>query len=115
MLRRLGMQVSGNTYSVLNKRLAKHSCDTSHFQEVNTTAALKKIKIPFDEILVKESTYTCSSSLKRRLVKEGLLKNICASCPNQGEWQGKPLSLQLDHINGRRNDKPFTKSKITLS
>jgi len=28
----------------------------------------------------------------------------CALCGNSGEWQGKPLTLQLDHANGRYDD-----------
>ena len=29
---------------------------------------------------------------------------VCACCGNAGRWQGQPLTLQLDHVNGRYND-----------
>jgi len=28
----------------------------------------------------------------------------CAECDNVGEWRGRPLTLQLDHVNGIYND-----------
>ena len=28
----------------------------------------------------------------------------CARCGNEGEWLGEPLTLQLDHANGRYDD-----------
>ena len=41
--------------------------------------------------------------LKERLVKEKYLEYKCAEC-GITEWNGKPLSLHLDHINGINND-----------
>jgi len=42
--------------------------------------------------------------LKYYLLKQGLLPNTCALCPQGPEWNGKPLVLVLDHINGVNND-----------
>ncbi len=42
--------------------------------------------------------------VKRRLLAEGLKEPRCELC-GQGEiWQGKPMSMILDHINGVRDD-----------
>lgn len=101
---KLGMQKSGNTYAVLNKRIIQYKCDISHFQKVNTAPALQKIKLPLDKILVIGSTYSCTSSLKKRLVQEGILKYECQRCLNQGIWTERPIVLQLDHVNGIRDD-----------
>lgn len=38
-------------------------------------------------------------SLKNKLIKAGRAYK-CESCENAGEWQGKPLALQVDHIDG---------------
>ncbi|HET9392519.1 MAG TPA: HNH endonuclease signature motif containing protein [Candidatus Rubrimentiphilum sp.] len=43
------------------------------------------------------------SAIKRRLLKEGILKNECSRC-GISEWRGKPLSIQIDHINGINDD-----------
>jgi 5-methylcytosine-specific restriction endonuclease McrA len=42
-------------------------------------------------------------NIKRRLLESGALKDECSICGIR-EWQGKPLSLQIDHINGERLD-----------
>ncbi len=41
--------------------------------------------------------------VKLRLIKAGLLENSCQSC-GLTDWQGRALSMQLDHINGVSND-----------
>jgi len=60
-------------------------------------------KYKLNEILIENSKYTSRTSLKKRLVSEGLLKYKCR-CGNTGMWEGKPLSLQLEHKNGVNND-----------
>lgn len=59
--------------------------------------------IPLSAILVEDSTYTTIWLLKRRLLRDGLLEDRCYVC-GLTEWNDKPITLQLDHINGRRLD-----------
>ncbi len=50
--------------------------------------------------------FTSGSSrcdMKKRIIRDKLVEYKCL-CGNQGEWNGKRLVLQLDHINGVRND-----------
>jgi len=56
-----------------------------------------------EEVLIVGSTYN-RINLKRRLLKEGLLRNECYECKQPPVWNNKPLVLQLDHINGINND-----------
>lgn len=42
-------------------------------------------------------------NIKRRLILAGILENRCELC-GISEWRGKPLSIQIDHINGVRDD-----------
>lgn len=42
-------------------------------------------------------------TIKSRLLAEGILKNVCSEC-GISEWRGKPLAIQIDHINGVKND-----------
>ena len=53
--------------------------------------------------LVENSNYP-RTALKRRLLKDGLLKLECVWCGQGSEWRGKPIMLVLDHINGIKND-----------
>jgi Zn finger protein HypA/HybF involved in hydrogenase expression len=61
-------------------------------------------KIPIKNILVEHSTYKNIARLKIRLIKENIFEYKCNECGNEGEWNGKNLKLQLDHINGIRDD-----------
>lgn len=61
--------------------------------------------IPIEEILVKPTPYRGSgSNLKKRLFAEGLLEDACAVCGQEPLWMGKPLALEIDHINGDNTD-----------
>jgi hypothetical protein len=46
---------------------------------------------------------TKRSYLKRRLIAAGLKQDRCEECGVE-EWQGKPISLPLHHINGNGSD-----------
>lgn len=46
-----------------------------------------------------DKSYTNTSNLKNRLIKEGYLANTCANC-NIINWCNQELSLHLDHIDG---------------
>lgn len=59
--------------------------------------------IPLDELLVSNRPQTSRTHLKGRLIKEGLLKEKCSVC-GIVDWMGRPLSLHLDHINGKPKD-----------
>jgi 5-methylcytosine-specific restriction endonuclease McrA len=45
----------------------------------------------------------CRPVLRKRLVAEELKRNQCERC-GIGRWRGKPLSLQLHHVNGDGHD-----------
>lgn len=64
---------------------------------------IEKEAKPLEEILVENSSYK-SQDLKRRLITAGLKEDICEICGQHNVWNGKPLVLQLDHINGNHYD-----------
>jgi Zn finger protein HypA/HybF involved in hydrogenase expression len=43
------------------------------------------------------------TNIKHRLMRAGLLENRCSQCGLR-EWCGEPLVVQIDHINGIRED-----------
>jgi hypothetical protein len=99
VLRKLGMSPGGgNHYRAFKKRVAALGLDTSHFRQSGPKKALD-----LEEILVRGSTYN-RSRLKKRLLEEGLLQNVCSTCNNDGIWLGKPLVMHLDHKNGDAED-----------
>ncbi len=42
-------------------------------------------------------------TIKRHLLEAGILENRCDWC-GLSEWRGRPISIQIDHINGIRDD-----------
>ena len=111
-LRAVGLQTSGGSSTdTLKRRIAELNCDTSHFKRgVNNIGKAYNAKYTMDEILVENSSYANIASLKRRLIKEKILDYKCAICGNIGEWNGQPLSLQLDHRDG--NNRNHTKENL---
>ena len=106
--RRLGCNHSGGGYVVLRRAAQELNLSTAHMIDygLNTGPGYNHFKfIPLSEILVENSTYTSIARLKIRLLREGLLEARCyAEDCGLTEWKGKPISLQLDHINGNNFD-----------
>ena len=100
-LRALGLGTSGGSSTdILKRRIQELECSTEHFNR-GVSGVYKKYTM--EEILVENSTYANIASLKQRLIKEGYLKYQCECC-GISEWQGKFISLQLDHKNGNNRD-----------
>lgn len=64
--------------------------------------ACRSEKIPL-EVLTADGRNTARGHLRWRLLRDGILEAKCAEC-GLADWQGKPLSLHLHHINGVKND-----------
>lgn len=107
IFRHFGMVCSGTAYKILKKRMDEENIDYSHIPmglSCNRGRRFEhKDSIPLEKIMVEGSKY-CRSSLKRRLMKKGIIENKCSICKKQPEWEGKPLVLVLDHINGVNDD-----------
>jgi Zn finger protein HypA/HybF involved in hydrogenase expression len=107
VLKYFGLKNIGCNYITLRKRCEEEGIDYSHIPRGLSSNFGRKFnrkkKIPLEKILVKNSNYS-RSSLKRRIIKNDLLKYECSLCLNSGVWNNQPLTLQLDHINGINND-----------
>ena len=106
--RKLGCNATGGGYITLKMAASELGLDTSHMtgQGWNIgwpTNPSKERVTALSDILVKNSTYTTIWRLKRRLLQEGILEYKCYLC-GLTEWNGKPITLQLDHINGMHLD-----------
>ena len=102
-LRALGLGTNGgSSLDILKRRITELNCSTEHFGASSKQSYQARYSL--DEILVENSSYANLARLKTRLINENRLEYKCAECGNKGEWLGKPLSLQLDHINGKNND-----------
>jgi 5-methylcytosine-specific restriction endonuclease McrA len=97
---------SGN-HRTLNERIKIDNLDLSKLK-VNRKNLIKNINkkksLSLDSILIENSKYKNNSNLKTRLLESKILKYECSICKNNGYWLNKPVTLQLDHINGVSND-----------
>jgi HNH endonuclease len=94
---------TGNARVVL-RRYAEESwkIPTDHFdRDARVRAGNAR---PLDEILVESSPYTSRTRLKHRLYAAGLKQRVCELCGQGEEWNGRRMSLIIDHINGVRDD-----------
>jgi 5-methylcytosine-specific restriction endonuclease McrA len=104
VIRKCEMISSGASYKILKSRLDEEKINYSHIRlGSNKGKKFIRKKIPLDKILVENSEYS-RSHLKKRLISDLSWKEECFICKNKGEWQGKKLNLQLDHINGNSKD-----------
>lgn len=116
VLRRLGRSTTGNNRPALKRAIKTFGLSISHFDihKASIDARLNKWPRhvrPLDEIL-KINVHYNTSNLRIRLLKAGLLQNICSICASPPIWNNKHLTLQLDHINGIRSDNRITNLRI---
>lgn len=88
---------------MIKKRCKELGVNTEHFTR-QAQRIINQPKYSLEEILIKDSFYRNINSLKKRLIDEKKLEYKCAFCGNTGEWNGKSLVLELDHINGHNLD-----------
>ena len=104
VLFKLGYTTKGNSwgYSQIKRRMTDLNLDYSIFKGKSYLANKKHDKISEQDIL-KENCKHQRTVLRRYVIKNNLIPYKCAIC-GCTEWQGKTLSLELDHINGINND-----------
>jgi hypothetical protein len=103
-LRYLGYGIKGSNYRTVQNYAAKWDIPTDHFDpNWGRRNENSRREIPLSEVLVENSTYR-RDKLKERLIRVGIKSRSCEMC-GQGEiWNGRRMSLVLDHINGVSND-----------
>lgn len=110
LLRKLDLGVTGGNQKTLMQRLSKFEISVEHFEHRrwNWDRRRKDLK----DILVKDSTYLSSNTLKKRLIAEGILEEKCASCNIGPEWNNQHLTLELDHIDGDNRNNELSNLRI---
>lgn len=105
VLRKIGLANVGSNLTTLRKYVAKYMINIDHFTgkqwNKGKTEADNFIigKIPIDKIFSNQvGIRPCN--LKEKLFKLGYKDRKCEICGCDEMWQGKPLTLELHHIDG---------------
>lgn len=105
VLFKLGYTVKGNSwgYSQIKRRMDDLNLDYSIFKGKSAVIKTGRLNNVRKEDILKENCKHQRTVLRRYVIKNNLIPYKCAIC-GCTEWQGKTLSLELDHINGINND-----------
>lgn len=105
VLRRLGLRAAGGNYEQIKAIMERLGLDSSHWTgqahlrgKTNPYAPKRSL----ESILRNGASYQ-STKLRKRLLREGLLKPLCSNC-GATEWLGQPIPLELDHLDGDKNN-----------
>lgn len=109
-----GRKVAGGTYQQVKEKIRINEIDTSHFTGALWSKGIDKsdprykafmkrnapVKYDSDEKIFKIDPTIPRSCVKKYILRNNSIPYVCAICGNTGEWQGRKLSLELDHQNG---------------
>lgn len=113
VLESLGLKMYGGNFNTLTKYINEYNIDITHFIEAVSTKEYKfKRYNNLNEILIEDSPYASTNNLKKLLYNKKLKHRECELCGQNELWQGKKISLILDHINGKRNDNRLENLRI---
>ncbi|MFD4597855.1 HNH endonuclease signature motif containing protein [Streptomyces sp. NPDC058464] len=106
VLRRLGLEVVGGHHTHISRRIRAYGIDTSHFQVPTRQGKPRRPRTP-EGLLVEQS-----KDLARRIPSDRLrwamtamgVPELCAQCGTEAVWRGRPLPLEVDHIDGNWRD-----------
>ena len=100
---KMNLSPCGGNYRVFKRKVTELGLSTKHFlgqgwNKNNSPADIKNIEAYFNN----EIPIT-SYKLKRRILRDGIKSNRCESC-GLDTWMGKPIPLELHHINCNNQD-----------
>jgi hypothetical protein len=102
VMRHLGIRLAGGSHHHLSRRIREVGLDVSHFTGSAHNKGQKAPRRTPEEILV--VLPPSSPRLKRHLLARAMLAKgvpyCCRGCGLPGRWQGRELTLVVDHVDG---------------
>ncbi|MGA5820663.1 HNH endonuclease [Kitasatospora sp. NPDC094028] len=107
VLRYLNKPQAGGTQAHVGRRIKALGIDTSHFTgQAHNRGKPSARRLPPGEVLVQrpaEAKRLPGSRIRRALAELGRPEE-CQDCGVGPEWQGRPMTLEVDHVNGDWSD-----------
>ncbi|GIG57021.1 hypothetical protein Lfu02_13930 [Longispora fulva] len=107
VMRALGIRLTGGSHAHLKRRITREGIDISHFTGSNHNRGKKSAyRLSARQILVQRGSdqNRAKPEMLRRAMLESGIPHECATCGSLAEWQGRPLTLHVDHISANFAD-----------
>jgi hypothetical protein len=103
VLRYLNIKWSGGSHHHISRRLKLFGIDTTHFTgQGHRKGKQSATRLTPELILVDRPTAerrTKRAQLRRAMLAMGVAER-CVRCDTGSTWNGRPLTLHIDHVNG---------------
>lgn len=118
LLRKIGLNPKGGNPATLKKIIEEYNLDETQLNKnrhnlysQNSIIPRMKRKKSMEDILSNKAPFYFSNQLLKRLIDEGYKTYKCEEC-GINTWMGKPLVLQLDHIDGNHLNNSYENLKV---
>ena len=103
VIQKLNMKVNNGNYNSVSYMATRYNVELPKFDFSAAAKGLRTFnKIPDDEFFAEGVSRNGVNLRKRMLEREISYK--CSECSLSNSWNGKPITLQVDHISGDRFD-----------
>ncbi len=103
VLRHLGLGQNGGAHAHLRRRIDRLGIDTTHFlgraHYRGTTSPRRRSAAEVLVLRPADAKRAAPPRLRRALLDLGRPYR-CAACGGEGTWNGRPLTLHVDHVDG---------------
>src|SRR5215469_11264186 len=103
VLRYLAIPLAGGNHAHISRRLKQLGIDTSHFLgQAHMRNQPSAWRLAPEQVLMVRSPGSPRPKphVLRRALRESGVPYACEACGVAGEWNGEPIVLHVDHVNG---------------
>lgn len=94
------------------KKRNRRPCKEETKEKIRAT--LKRKRLVKLHRIFEERKLVKGTILKPLLIEFTYMADVCAKCGQLPEWNGKPLTLELDHIDGDRMNNSLDNLRILI-
>jgi predicted RNA-binding Zn-ribbon protein involved in translation (DUF1610 family) len=106
VVKALGLNPTSGTRTHIRTLIKRYGIPTPHWTISYGRSPEFKVKLCFQDVLVKDrqsGARETARTLRRAMIESGIPYR-CKSCGLTGMWNGKSITLQIDHLNGNSLD-----------
>lgn len=106
VLTKLKLTCTMGNYMTLEKWCKKHLISIEHFtpNKMRIAKLIKHNTLWTIETACVERSLCYRGIVKRLILRDGAIEHQCRDCGIEAVWNGKPITLQLEHMNGVNDD-----------